>query len=478
MRVPFPVFFWSVLGLTWMSGCQSNTSFSTQAPTAAAVTEQPMPERRVSTINLPVTLPTFLLEQMLNEQFTGVVYQDDDITDDDMAVKVTKTGPIKLKAEFSKLYVEVPLRIWAKGRWQWTACELCKNIQKSEETEFDMVVRTESRLQMLPNYQIKSYTTGDFSWGARKPTISLGPLNINLAPFIEPKLKAQIAPLLKQLDSQLQQQLNLQSYLTEAWRQLQQPLSVHDAYNAWLTVEPKAIRITPLELQKNQLSLNVGIDAFISVTTGKKPTQTLQPQLPAFTPVRTLPQEAQIAVTTDLPYTYLTQMAQKEVRNQTFKFEEGKHQLTIHDIDISGTGSKLLLALDLSGSAKSGFITKKFQGKVYLQGTPFYEAASQSIKVKDLQYEVKTRDQLLNTANWLLQNKFRTQLESQMTVSIKDQMASIKQGLQDGLKENRLHQHALMRGSVLSFAPDTLFLTPTGIRALFNASGKVALSLD
>ncbi|QHL88511.1 DUF4403 family protein [Nibribacter ruber] len=477
MRVPLPLVFWCVLSVFGLGACESSTKLSTQAP-SAAVAEQPVPERRLSTINLPVTLPTAVVEKILNEQLTGVIYQDNDITDDDLAVKVTKTGPIRLKAEFSKLYVEVPLHVWAKGRWQWNACELCKNIQKSEETEFDMVVRTESRLQMLPNYQVKSYTTGDFSWGERKPTLSLGPLNINLAPFIEPKLKAQIAPMLKELDSQLQQRLNLQTYLAEAWRQLQQPISVHDTYQAWLTVEPRAVRMTPLELQKNQMRLNVGIDAFISVTTGKKPVLPLQAQLPAFTPVQTLPQEANIAVTTDLPYTYLTQMAQKEVKNQTFKFEEGKHQLTIHDIDISGTGSKLLLALDLSGSGKSGFITKKFQGKVYLQGTPYYDAASQSIKVKDLQYELKTRDQLLNTANWLLQNKFRTQLEDQMTVPIKDQLTSIKTGLQEGLKENRLQEHALLRGSVLSFAPDTLFLTPTGIRALFNATGKVALSLD
>lgn len=466
-----------VFSSTFLAGCQQNATLSSAAP-AAHLSAQPLPAPRLSTINLPVSLPTAVLEKILNEQFSGVLYQDDDLTDDDLAVKVTKIGQMRLKAEFSKLYLEVPLHVWAKGRWQWNACELCKSLHKTEETEFDLVVRTESRLQVLPNYQLKSYTTGDFTWGSRQPTLTFGPLRFNLAPFLEPRLKAQLAPMLQQMDQELQKQVNLSRYLTQAWQQLQEPLSIHEGYQAWLAVEPKAVRLTPLELQNNQLSLQVGIDALLTVSTGKKPTVTRQPQLPAFTAVRTLPQEAQIQVTSDLSYDYLSQLLQKELREQTFTFEEGKHTLTVHDVVVSPAGHQLLLALDVSGRAKSGFITKKFQGKVYLQGTPYYEAASQSLKVKDLQYELKTRDQLVNTANWLLGNKFRAQLEQQMAVSVADQLTSTRQALQAGLAQARLHDHVLLRGSVQSFQPDTLLLTTTGVRALFYATGKMALSID
>ncbi|WP_066835801.1 DUF4403 family protein [Rufibacter ruber] len=474
-RLLSSVVFWvGLVSLLLPAACQKSTSLSTTAP-SAAVAQHPLPERRLSTINVPITIPVTLLEQVLNEQLTGVLYQDDNLEDDDLAVKVTKAAPIRLKAEFSKLYVEVPLRVKAKGRWQWNACELCKKLQKTEETEFDLVVKTESRLQVLPNYQLKSYTSGDFAWGERKPTLSLGPLTINLAKFIEPQLKAQLNPMLQQLDKELQQRVNLKAYLAEAWQQVQQPFSVHDGYKAWLTVEPKAVRITPLALQNNQLSLQIGIDALLAVSMGQKPALAALVPLPAFTPARTLPQEAQIQVATDLSYPYLTDMLQKELRNQTFSFEGGKHQFTVHDLVVSGSGRQLLLALDASGMAKTGFLTKKFQGKVYLQGTPYYDAATQSLKVKDLEYEVKTRDQLVNTANWLLQNKLKTQLEQQMAVPVKDQLSAMRQSLKTGLAENRLHERVLLRGTVLSFEPDTLFLTPSGVRTLFVASGKMAL---
>ncbi|MFC6996996.1 DUF4403 family protein [Rufibacter roseus] len=467
----------ALLGLTLPFSCQKSTTLSSLSSIAPA-NFHPLPARRLSTVTLPITVPTSVLEQQLNAQISGVLYQDDDMEADDLAVKVTKAGPLRLRAEHSKLYVEVPLRVWAKGRWQWNACEWCKKLQKTEETEFDMVVRTESRLQVMPDYTLKSYTNGDFAWGDRKPTLSLGPLRINLAPFIEPRLRGQLSPLLLQMDRELERRVNLKAYVQEAWQQLQQPLELSKDYGAWLAIDPQAIRITPLELQNNQLRLQIGIDAFLGVTSGQKPKTLVKPQLPNFSPARTLPQEASIEVATDVPYQQLTLLLRKEIQHKTFHFEEGKHQLTVHDLAVAGSGSQLRLELEVSGVAKSGFITKKFQGKVHLAGTPYFDAPTQSLKVRGLDFEVQTQDQLVNTADWLLHNKFRNQLEAQFTVPVKEQLASLRKSLSNGLTENRLHENVILRGSLLSFEPDTILVTPAGIRALFLASGRLAVAVQ
>ncbi|RNI28773.1 DUF4403 family protein [Rufibacter latericius] len=478
MRGYLSLFFISVLlCLSVLAGCQKTTSFAVEEP-AGTDTSQPSPPLQLSTITLPITIPVSALEGILNQQLTGVIYQDDDLQDDDLMVKVTKAGPMKLRSEFSKLSMEVPLKIWARGRWQWNACELCKKLQKTEETEFEVTVRTESRLQLQPDYTLKSYTSGDFAWGARKPTLSLGPLKLNLAPFIEPKLKTQLAPMLQQLDQELQRRVPLPTYLNQAWRQLQTPLLLNEQYNTWLSIEPQAVRLTPLELQQNQLSLQVGIDAFVKVLSGQKPAQVKTAALPNFTPTRTLPPLAQLNIASDISYDYLNQVLQKELRNQRFSFENDKHQLTVHDITLSGKGTKLLLALDLSGQTKAAFLTKKFNGKVWLQGTPFYDAASQSIQVKDLEYTLQTKDQLVNTAQWLLQNRFKAELEKQMVFPVKKQLTTIREALQSGLKENQLQERFLLRGADFSFEPDTLYLTPTGIQAHFLASGQLTLSFQ
>ncbi|GGK76753.1 hypothetical protein GCM10011405_25730 [Rufibacter glacialis] len=437
-----------------------------------------MPSLPLSTITLPVSLPVSVLETRLNQELTGVLYQDNNLEDDDLMVKVTKLGAIRLRTEFSKLYMEVPLRIWAKGRWQWNACELCKKLQKTEETEFDVTVRTESRMQILPGYTLKSYTTGDFIWGNRKPTLSLGPLHLNLAPFIEPRLKAQLAPMLQLLDQELQKRVPLQTYLGQAWQQLQVPVQLNSQYNTWLSIEPQAVRLAPLELQQDRLRLQIGIDALVKVVSGQKPALSQGAALPEFTPTRSLPPVAQLHVASDISYAYLTQVLQKEVKNQTFRFEEGKHQLTVHDVALTGRGTQLLLDLNVSGSTKAAFLTKKFEGNVRLQATPYYDSESQSVKVKNLEYTLQTRDQLLNTAQWLLQNRFRAQLEKEMEFPVKSQLATIRTSLNQGLQENQLHEGILLKGSAFTLEPDTLLVTPNGLRTLFLASGQLSLSFQ
>ncbi|WP_205500276.1 DUF4403 family protein [Rufibacter psychrotolerans] len=457
-----------------LAGCQQSTTLTGVQPDAT-VAPQPLPQPQLSTITLPVTMPVKALQERINQELPPTLYQDTNLEDDDLMVTVTKTGPVQLRAELSKLYMEVPLRVWARGRWQWNACELCKKLQKTEETEFEVTVCTESRLQILPNYLLKSHSTGDFTWGARKPTLALGPLKINLAPFIESKLKAQLNPMLQQLDQELQKKVPLQLYLAEAWQQLQTPVLLNAQYNAWLAIEPKAVRLTPLELQQDQLSLQVGIDALVQVVPGQKPQNATVQALPSFIPARSLPPQAQLNVSSHLSYAYLTQVLRKELNNQTFSFEGGKHQLTVHDIAVAGKGTQLLLALDVSGHSKAGFLTKKLNGKVWLQGTPYYDAAAQEIKVRDLSYTLQTRDQLVNTANWLLQNRFRTQMEQQMTVPVKGQLTTLREALQTGLRETQLQEKMVLRGSDFTLEPDTLFVTEAGIRAHFLATGKLAL---
>ncbi|WP_169788166.1 DUF4403 family protein [Rufibacter tibetensis] len=458
--------------------CQKSTTLTDTTGNEAKVAAPPLPELQLSTITLPVSIPVKVLEDRLNQELTGVLYQDNNLEDDELMVKVTKLGAINLRTEFSKLYMEVPLRIWAKGRWQWNACELCKKIQKTEETEFEVTVRTESRMQILPGYTLKSYTTGDFSWGARKPTLSLGPLNINLAPFIESRLKAQLNPMLLLLDQELQKRIPLQTYLGQAWQQLQAPVQLSTQYNTWLSIVPQAVRLAPLELQQDQLSLQIGIDAFVNVVSGQKPALAKAATLPNFIPSRNLPPQAQLNVASDISYEYLTQVLQQEVKNKSFSFEEGRHQLTVHDVALSGKGTQLLLNLNVSGATKAAFLTKKFQGNVRLQATPYYDAASQSIKVRELEYTIQTRDQLVNTAQWLLQNRFRAQMEKEMTFPVKAQLANIRTSLNQGLKENYLQDKVLLQGANFSLEPDTLYVTPSGVRTHFLASGKLTLSFQ
>ncbi|MFD1186313.1 DUF4403 family protein [Pontibacter rugosus] len=419
------------------------------------------------------------MEERLNQELAGVLYKDTNLDDDNVAVTVTKKGRMTIRAEKDKIYFSVPLHIYAKGRWKWDPCKFCPAVDKSEDTSFDMVIKTESKVGLTDDYRINTVTSGDFEWGSTKPVLALGPLKIGLARFVEPALRNQMSNLSQQLDKELQNHLNLKKYVSEAWVMLQEPVKLDDDMNAWLTVVPKEVRMAPLQAKNGTLNTRLGITSYITVTTNGKPQVQLNKTLPKLIVDSRMNDEIQVGLTANIPYAHASKLLQEQVAKQTYKFDGGKSQITVNDAAITPSGEQLILMLDVNGKTKAGLFTKKIVGKLYLRGTPYYDAETASIKVRDIDYDLETKDRLLSTASWLAKNKFKDMIQQQVNIPVKGELENAKKMLQASLdKQSRVHESVLLRGSIKEITPDNIYLTPEGIKTVVNAKGTLTATID
>ena len=381
-----------------LTSCSKTTQLDTSAPAAQAVVAKPF-ERKISTINVPVNFKVATLQTKLNQEFKGLLYNDTNLEGDNVAIKIWKKGDVGIKAENNKIYFTIPLHIWVKGRFKWEACEMCPTIDKSEETEFDLVAKSESSLSLTEDYKIKTLTTGDFEWGDTKPYIELGPMKIGLARFVEPAMRSQLANLTKQLDAEIQNRIQIKQYIQQAWTMVQQPLKIDETYNAWLKITPTAIKVSPMVARNGEINLRIGLSSFIETFTNGKPAVKVNPNLPKLVTDNRMADDVQIGLSGEISYDYATKLLKEQLAGQTFKFE-GSDEVTIKDAAISPSGDKLMLMLDVDGKTKAGLFTKKIKGKVFLQSVPYYDAATGAIKVRDVDYNLETRDKLLSSASW------------------------------------------------------------------------------
>ena len=461
-----------------LTGCSSTDKLNTAAPEAKAMVI-PAYKPQLSSITVPVSISIAAMEEKLNDEIKGVLYKDTNLDDDNVAVTVSKSGRMSIRAEKDKVYFSVPLRIYAKGRWKWDPCKLCPAIDKTEDTTFDMIIKTESKIGLTEDYKIQTITSGDFEWGNTKPVLELGPLKIGLARFVEPALRSQMANLSKQLDKELQSRLDMKKYVAEAWQMVQEPVKLDDAMNAWLTVVPKEVRMAPLTAHNGTLNTRLGITSYISVTTDGKPQTQVNKTLPKLIVDSRLADDIQIGLTTTIPYAHASKMAQAQVAKQTYKFDGGKSQITVNDVAVMPGGEQLVLMLDVNGKTKAGIFTKKIVGKVYLRGTPYYDAQTASIKVRDIDYDLDTKDKLLKTASWLGKNKFIEIIQAQVNIPVQSQLDDAKKMLQSTLdKQGRVHESLLLRGSIKHITPDNIYLTQEGIKAVVNAKGTLTATVD
>ncbi|HEX8576500.1 MAG TPA: DUF4403 family protein, partial [Flavobacterium sp.] len=90
-------------------GCSTTTKIATLQPEpddAAPLQYEPT----TSFINLPVTIKLKDIENLVNKNLNGLIYEDNKIEDDNYTVKVWKLAPITLANEDNKIQTILPLK--------------------------------------------------------------------------------------------------------------------------------------------------------------------------------------------------------------------------------------------------------------------------------------------------------------------------------------------------------------------------------
>jgi hypothetical protein len=447
-------------------------NINSEAPDKALSTV-PRISQAISVINVPVSIPEAQLQARLNQEFNGVIYKDDHVTDN-IKMTVTKTGTITVKADNNLLQFSIPLHIYVMGQYQ--PCGICPNFSKS--AEFDVVIKTSSSISLTPEWQIKTKTTGDYDWGNQKPSLSLGPLSIPLSSAIDLALKPQLDKIFARFDQEIQNRISFKKYAQDAWVSAQQPYLVDEKYNTWLFINPIGISSSPVEAKAGQINITIGIKSNISTVSGEMPHPVINNNLPPLDLNDGTANGFNIGLSGEITYAFASQMLQTQVGGQTYQLDDNKYAMKIDSISLTGNANYVLIRLDLEGNQIKGK-HKTIKGTVYMQGVPYYDPTDMSVKVKDLDYSVKTKNVLIRSANWLLKAGLENEVKKHLVFQLKDELQETQQMLQKSMTNNtRINENAYFKGNITSIEPQSIYLTQRSIVATVNAKGTIMIVVD
>jgi hypothetical protein len=298
-----------------------------------------------------------------------------------------------------------------------------------------------------------------------------------MSTVIDYALKPQVNNITSHLDQELQNRIDLNGMVQNAWNTMQQPIKVNDDYSTWLLISPQEIRVTPLQCKNNEVAMRLGIKSYIETFSGDKPVVGMNPNLPKLITDANLADNFQMGISGDISYDYATKLAKQQLNGKTFTFSDNKYSFTVNDIAITGNGSKIQVQLDMQGS--SGKSKKAVKGRIFCEGTPYYDASDMSIRIKDFAYSLQTKNVLLKAANWMLSSGLENKIKEQLVFPMKDKLAETQKMLQDQLtKGDRIMDNVLLKGSITNLQPEGIYLTPTTMKAVVNAEGKINLYID
>jgi hypothetical protein len=97
----------------------------------------------------------------------------------------------------------------------------------------------------------------------------------------------------------------------------------------------------------------------------------------------------------------------------------------VSNVNAEAKGDWIVVSFQFTAS-RGGWIGERAKGKLYALGRPTYDLNSQTISVSQLDYDVNTKNVVLNVAKWLLKPEILQAASKAATVKVAPLLADAK----------------------------------------------------
>jgi hypothetical protein len=193
--------------------------------------------------------------------------------------------------------------------------------------------------------------------------------------------------------------VDLKPQVQQLWNKLDVSYNLYGL--GWLKINPQKIKLTRLYGRNDSLNILLGMTAKPVISFEKSTDiMTLVPNIdnsiskPGFN----------IFLDAVLNYDSLSNIINAQLKGKEFDLSKGKSKkvLVVEDCRIYGTGNeKLIIKMSFSGTNS---------GIAYFTGKPFYDVNKKMIEVRDIDFDVKTKNLLLKSADWLFNKRITNEI--------------------------------------------------------------------
>ncbi|MEO8405687.1 MAG: DUF4403 family protein [Chitinophagaceae bacterium] len=356
-----------------------------------------------SEINIPIQInlkPIYAMaESHVDTLFTSPGYPDGWVQSAcDTRYKYSfRRGPLQMKASGTSLnlgftgYYKIvgSTRVCVAGAAisPWTPPCRCG----FDEGERRVNISFTNSISVLPDYKVKLNIRRNEPQAVDKCTVCFWGQNITVD--VLNGLKAQLDSSKAEMDRNYGT-VDLRPQFQQLWSQLNKLFNIYDM--GWLQINPQRIRINNLYAKDDSLFVYMGLSARPAITLDKpKEANTIIPAMGPFSKM----QGFSVFLDAQLDYDSLSNIVTRQMSGKEFDFNKGpvKKKVIIKDCRLYGANNeKLIIRVNFAGTD---------EGVFYLTGKPTYDKATHILEMKDIDFDINSKNALLKTAEWLFSRK-------------------------------------------------------------------------
>lgn len=436
-------------------------SLAALLPSCAGVTpltaERPQPAafrtalpRVPSSVNVPIEASTADIARALNRAIGTAIYRGS-TRYSGLTADILKNGPIVVTAADDYVYLTIPV-------------SLTLNYGMFESPAISTRLRFKLTAGVTPDWKIRAeifYLGINDQFADR---IDLGPFSFNPRRIVEGITDPVQRALSTAVSGIVNEEFPLKATAARAWQAAQQPVLLDGNYNAWLELTPQEVFLTPLYARNNRVTLRLGLRTFADLVVGPRPAPRPPVPLPPLIPANSMDRTFRIAVNANLFYGDILRIASPLLLNREFT-SDGK-RIVIKALDLYGNGERLVVKVTTTGS---------FDGVFYLTGKPTLDPRTNVFSVKDVEFDLNTRDLLLRSAAWLLHGTIRDAIEEKLTMNLSPQLEQTRAMAEKALSRVKLAENVYLNGSIRSIRVNDLLVQKDRISIQVYGEGESAI---
>ncbi len=458
----------NILLLVLITVVVSCRSIKPVKPEAAYAPEKRVYDKEMSVINIPIEIAVADIENQINNYVKGVVYEDDSYDDNDgdgLKYTVTKYSDIEITAKGNKIYITVPLKISGKYKTLGVVNSFSGAIKTSYITS----------ITFKNDWKMSTYTESDgYEW-IESPSLDFGIVSIPLTYVADAILDGQQEYIEEQIDAAIKQYVDLKDYVREPLNALYEPWLISETYKTWFKMEPKELFVTQIKTtdKGKNLKIGVGLKMYTETVIGEKPEKAnMEDFKNDIIPMKVLEEledEFSIGLVTLVSYTDAAKLMDEMYVKTPFVYEDGRKKITLTHFDMWGANDKVVVEIGVKGSVN---------GMVYLQGIPYYDTVTRSIKMTAVDFHLDTKNKLLKSANWLAHGKFCKVMEKNMAFPIGDQLDVTKKETDIYFKNYEASKGIFINGGLTKLETSRIYLIQDALIAVMKIEGTLRVKVD
>lgn len=415
-----------------------------------------------SFVSMPMEISLVEIENQLNKSLTGLLFEDNNLEDDKSEMKIWKTAPIKISEKDGKIQSIIPLKIYSKIKYGTEFLGL----NDTREINLNGTITLLSVAKLSNWKMVTTSKIEDFEW-SESPTILVAGKKVPITYIINPTLSLFKSKVAKKIDEAIEKSCDFKPYVLDVLEKMSTPFQTSEQYETWFKLNPIEMYVTDAVLQKNKISMGLGLKCSMQTMVGQQPRSSFNKDIIVFKPVSKIPEKTTVTIAAVSTYQSASRIITKNFQGK--EFASGTRKIVVQKVDVWAKDGKMIIELDMTGS---------LNGQIYLSGIPNYNAITKEIYFDQMDYVLNTKGVLTQTANWLLQGTILKKIQENCRYSIKENLDEAKKNMLQYLANYSPMKGVFVNGTLADFEFEKVELTNEAIIAFINTTGTVKVKID